>query len=162
VREVNSATITFFFGDSYQEQLHGEPVGLASDYLKIAAAEVGALSERRIFRLLSSHTSAGLPPMLVARPERAGLESGLMMLQYTAASLVLENQGLAAPASVRSLPTSADQEDHNANATTAARELAQVICHVEQLVAIDCWRRPRRSTCAFAPTARVRPARAWR
>ncbi len=139
-REVNSATDNpLFFGDTPVSggNFHGEPVGLTSDYLKVAAAEVGALAERRIFRLLSGHTSAGLPPMLVARPERAGLESGLMMLQYTAASLVLENQGLAAPASVRSLPTSADQEDHNANATTAARELAQVIGHVEQIVAIE-------------------------
>jgi histidine ammonia-lyase len=140
VREVNSATDNpLFFEDAPVSggNFHGEPVGLCCDYLKIAAAEVGALSERRIFRLLSGHTSAGLPPMLVTRPERAGLESGLMMLQYTAASLVLENQGLAAPASVRSLPTSADQEDHNANATTAARELAQVLRHVEQIVAIE-------------------------
>ena len=140
VREVNSATDNpLFFGDTPVSggNFHGEPVGLINDYLKIAAAEIGALSERRVFRLLSGHTNAGLPPMLVARPQRAGLESGLMMLQYTAASLVLENQGLASPASVRSLPTSADQEDHNANATSAARELGQVIGHVEQIVAIE-------------------------
>jgi histidine ammonia-lyase len=75
--------------------------------------------------------------MLVAQPEHAGVRSGLMMLQYTAASLVLENEALAASSSVRSLPTSADQEDHNANATTAARTLRQVIDHVAQIVAIE-------------------------
>jgi histidine ammonia-lyase len=140
VREMNSATDNpLFFGGTAVSggNFHGEAVGLASDYLKIAAAELGALSERRTFRLLSAHTSAGLPPMLVARPGRAGLESGLMMLQYTSASLVLENQGLATPASVRSLPTSADQEDHNANATTAARELLQVVRNAELIVAIE-------------------------
>ena len=75
--------------------------------------------------------------MLVVRPDQAGVQSGLMMLQYTAASLVLENEGLASPASVRSLPTSADQEDHNANATTAARELLRVLGNVERIVAIE-------------------------
>jgi len=139
-REVNAATDNpLLFGDEAVSggNFHGEPIGLASDYLKIAACEVGAMSERRTFRLLSAHTSAGLPPMLVGRPERAGLESGLMMLQYTAASLVLENQGLASPASVRSLPTSADQEDHNANATTAARELWRIVDHTRRIVAIE-------------------------
>lgn len=138
--EVNSATDNPLLLDDTAisgGNFHGEPVGLASDYLKIAACEVGALSERRTFRLLSGHTNAGLPPMLVARPEQAGVQSGLMMLQYTAASLALENQGLAAPASVRSLPTSADQEDHNANATTAARELQRMVGHLEQIVAIE-------------------------
>jgi histidine ammonia-lyase len=140
VREANAATDNplFFDGSAISGgNFHGEPVGVAADYLKIAACEVGAISERRVFRSLSSHTNDGLPPMLVSRPEAAGLESGLMMLQYTAASLVLENQGLASPASVRSLPTSADQEDHNANATTAARTLALVVEHLEHLVAIE-------------------------
>jgi histidine ammonia-lyase len=139
-REVNSATDNpLLFDDAAISggNFHGEPIGLASDYLKTAASEVGALSERRTFRLLSSHTSAGLPPMLVARPQQAGVQSGLMMLQYTAASLVLENQGLASPASVRSLPTSADQEDHNANATTAARELRRILENIEWIVAIE-------------------------
>jgi histidine ammonia-lyase len=139
-REVNSATDNpLLFGDTAISggNFHGEPIGLASDYLKTAACEIGALSERRTFRLLSAHTSAGLPPMLVAQPDHAGVQSGLMMLQYTAASLVLENEGLASPASVRSLPTSADQEDHNANATTAARELRQVLGNVEHVVAIE-------------------------
>jgi histidine ammonia-lyase len=139
-REINSATDnplllegTAVSGGNF----HGEPIGQASDFLKIAACEIGAMSERRTFRLLSSHTNAGLPAMLVARPEAAGLQSGFMMVQYTAASLVLENQNLAAPASVLSLPTSADQEDHNANATTAARQLAAVVTNVRRIVAIE-------------------------
>jgi histidine ammonia-lyase len=139
-REVNAATDNplLFDGEAISGgNFHGEPIGLAADYLKPVACETGALSERRVFRLLSSHTSAGLPPMLVAQPGQAGLQSGLMMLQYTAASLVLENEGRAAPASVRSLPTSADQEDHNANATTAARELRVILANLERIVAIE-------------------------
>lgn len=139
-REINSATDnplllegTAVSGGNF----HGEPIGQAADFLKIALCEVGAMSERRSFRLLSSHTNAGLPAMLVARPEAAGLQSGFMMLQYTAASLVLENQNLAAPASILSLPTSADQEDHNSNATTAARQLASMVTHVRRIVAIE-------------------------
>jgi histidine ammonia-lyase len=139
-REMNSATDnplllegTAVSGGNF----HGEPIGQAADFLKIAACEIGAMSERRSFRLLSSHTNAGLPAMLVARPEAAGLQSGFMMLQYTAASLVLENQNLAAPASVLSLPTSADQEDHNANATTAARQLATIVTNIRRVVAIE-------------------------
>lgn len=152
-REVNAATDNplFFSGTSVSGgNFHGQPVGLACDYLKIAAAEVGAVSERRTFRLLSEHTSRGLPPMLVARPERAGIESGLMMLQYTAASLVLENQGLASPGSVRSLPTSADQEDHNANATSAARDLARLLTNLEVILAVEML------TAAQALDARLR------
>ena len=75
--------------------------------------------------------------MLVADEREAGLKSGLMMLQYTAASLVLENQTLAHPDSIHSLPTSAGQEDHNANATTAARHLRQILINVKQTVAIE-------------------------
>ncbi|HET7010274.1 MAG TPA: histidine ammonia-lyase [Anaerolineales bacterium] len=139
-REINSATDNplLFEGTAVSGgNFHGEPVGLAADYLKIALSEVAALSERRVFRTLSAHLNAGLPGMLVARPEAAGLQSGFMMLQYTAASLVLENQSLGMPASMLSLPTSADQEDHNANATTAARHLAQVIANLRRVIAIE-------------------------
>ena len=139
-REINSATDNpLLLGGTAVSggNFHGEPVGQAADFLKIALCEVGAVSERRAFQLLSSHTNAGLPAMLVARPEAAGLQSGFMMLQYTAASLVLENQNLAAPASVLSLPTSADQEDHNANATTGARQLAAVVVNLRRIVAIE-------------------------
>lgn len=110
---------------------------MACDFLKIALCNAGSLAERRVFRLVSEHTSGGLPPMLVPRPEDAGTQSGLMMLQYTAASLVLENQALAAPNSIQSLPTSGDQEDFNANATTAARNLLRIIGNLRQIVAIE-------------------------
>lgn len=116
---------------------HGEPVGMALDFLKIALSEIAAVSERRSFLLLDSKMSGGLPAMLVATPEAAGLNSGMMMLQYTAASLVLENQTLAAPDSVRSLPTSAGQEDHNANAMTAARHGWQIAHNCAHVLAIE-------------------------
>lgn len=116
---------------------HGEALGMAMDYLKIALTEVGAISERRAARLVDEHLNDGLPPMLVGSVEAAGLNSGLMMPHYTAAALTLENQGLATPDSVRSLPTSANQEDHNANATTAARHARQVVENVERILAVE-------------------------
>lgn len=112
---------------------HGEPVGMVMDFLAIALAEIAAISERRVFRMTDAKLNGGLPPMLVDNVEAAGLNSGLMMPQYTAASLVLENQTLAHPDSVHSLPTSGEQEDHNANAMTAARHARRVLentCHV--------------------------------
>jgi histidine ammonia-lyase len=138
--EVNSATDNPLLLDGRAVSggnFHGEPVGMAADFLKIALCNAGGLAERRIFRLVSGHTSDGLPPMLVSPPEAAGLQSGLMMLQYTAASLALENQTLATPDSVRSLPTSADQEDFNANATSAARNLLRVLDNLRRIVAIE-------------------------
>ena len=139
-REINAATDNplIFDGDAVSGgNFHGEPIGLAADYLKIALSEIGAISERRIYRLITEHTNEGLPPMLIMNPENAGLQSGLMMLQYSAASLVLENQTLATPASVSSLPTSAGQEDHNANATLAARHLSQVVENSYHILAIE-------------------------
>ncbi|MEK6221154.1 MAG: aromatic amino acid lyase, partial [Chloroflexota bacterium] len=118
---------------------HGEPVGLAMDYLKIALAEIGAISERRIFHLTDEKMNAGLPPMLVDDHESAGLNSGLMMPQYTAASLVLENQALANPNSIHSLPTSGGKEDHNANAMTAARNAFQLAHNVSHILAIELF-----------------------
>lgn len=118
---------------------HGEPVGVAMDSLGIALAEVGAISERRTFRLTDGHLNADLPPMLVDSLSAAGLNSGLMMPQYTAASLVLENQTLATPDSVHSLPTSAEQEDHNANAMTAARHAREIVANVAHVVAIELF-----------------------
>ncbi|OGO20276.1 MAG: histidine ammonia-lyase [Chloroflexi bacterium RBG_16_48_8] len=140
LREINAATDNpLFFGlDAISGgNFHGEPIGLAADYLKIALAEVGAISERRIYRLIDEHMNEGLPPMLIMKHENVGLQSGLMMLQYSAASLVLENQALASPASVLSLPTSAGQEDHNANATMAARFLSKVIENIYHILAIE-------------------------
>ncbi len=99
---------------------HGAPVGLACDFLAIAAAEVGAIAERRTDRLLDHGRSHGLPPFLA--PD-AGVDSGLMIAQYTQAAMVAENRRLAAPASVDSLPTSAMQEDHVSMGWGAARKL---------------------------------------
>ena len=116
---------------------HGESIGQAADYLKLTLAKVGALSERRSFRLTSPHKNVGLPPMLVARKEDAGLYSGLMMVQYTAASLTLENRSLATPDSIHTITTSAGQEDINANATTATRHLAEIISNLCYIVSIE-------------------------
>lgn len=118
---------------------HGEPVGLVMDYLGIAMAEVAAISERRTFRLTDGRLNADLPPMLVDRLSAAGLNSGLMMPQYTAASLVLENQTLATPDSVHSLPTSAEQEDHNANSMTAARHTRDILANTAHVLAIELY-----------------------
>jgi histidine ammonia-lyase len=142
-REINAATdnpLLFGPGQALSGgNFHGEPVGLAMDFLSIALAEVAAISERRIFRLTDSKLNAGLPPMLVDSPEAAGLNSGMMMPQYTAASLVLENTTLAHPDSVHSLPTSAEQEDHNANSMTAARHTWQVLENTAHVLAIEVY-----------------------
>ena len=112
---------------------HGEPVALAADALAVAAAEVGALSERRIALLIDSSISR-LPPFLV---EHGGLNSGFMVAQVTAAALASENKSLAHPASVDSLPTSANQEDHVSMATFAARRLAEIADNCAGIVAIE-------------------------
>ncbi len=142
-REINAATdnpLLFDPGDAISGgNFHGEPVGLVMDYLSIALAELAAISERRVFRLTDGSLNTGLPPMLVDSPEAAGLNSGLMMPQYTAASLVLENQTLAHPDSVHSLPTSGEQEDHNANATTAARHTRQILANLQHGLAIELY-----------------------
>jgi histidine ammonia-lyase len=142
-REINAATDNpLLFEDGIAlsgGNFHGEPIGLAMDYLAIAFTELAAISERRIFRLTDANLNADLPPMLVDRPESAGLNSGMMMPQYTAASLVLENRTLATPDSVNSLPTSADQEDHNANSMTAARHTAQVLANTAHVLATECY-----------------------
>jgi len=118
---------------------HGEPVGVVMDFLGIALSEIASISERRTFRLTDGHLNADLPPMLVDRLSAAGLNSGLMMPQYTAASLVLENQTLATPDSVHSLPTSAEQEDHNANSMTAARHTREIIANTAHILAIELF-----------------------
>lgn len=112
---------------------HAEPVALAADYLALAIAEIGALSERRIALLIDSHMS-GLPAFLV---KDGGLNSGFMMAQVTAAALASENKSHAHPASVDSLPTSANQEDHVSMATFAARRLHTMLDNVADIVAIE-------------------------
>jgi len=118
---------------------HGEPVGLAMDYLGIAMAELASISERRTYRLTDGNFNSGLPPMLVDQPEDAGLNSGMMMPQYTAASLVLENRTLATPDSIQSLPVSGQKEDHNANSTTAARHARDIIKNTAHVLAIELY-----------------------
>jgi histidine ammonia-lyase len=113
---------------------HGAPVGLACDFLAIAAAEVGAISERRTDRLLDATRSHGLPAFLA--PD-AGVDSGLMIAQYTQAAMAAENRRLAAPASVDSLPTSAMQEDHVSMGWGAARKLRAVIDNLRRILAVE-------------------------
>ncbi|OGO52352.1 MAG: histidine ammonia-lyase [Chloroflexi bacterium RBG_16_70_13] len=113
---------------------HGEPVALALDFAKLALAELGAISERRTALLLDPHLNGGLPAFLAPA---SGLDSGLMLLQYTAAALASENKVLAHPASVDSIPTSANQEDHVSMGPIAGRHARQVLDHVERIVAIE-------------------------
>ena len=112
---------------------HAEPVAFAADYLALAIAEIGALSERRVALLIDPHLS-GLPAALV---EASGLKSGFMVAQVTAAALASENKSHAHPASVDSLPTSMNQEDHVSMATYAARRLHTMIDNVADIVAIE-------------------------
>jgi histidine ammonia-lyase len=112
---------------------HGEPMAFAADFLAIAVAELGSISERRIEKLTNDAFS-GLPPFLV---ENAGLNSGFMMAHVTAAALVSENKILAHPASVDSIPTSADKEDHVSMGMTAALKLRQVVANVRRVLAIE-------------------------
>jgi histidine ammonia-lyase len=113
---------------------HGAPLGLACDLLAMAAADTGAIAERRTDRLLDAGRSEGLPPFLA---EDAGVNSGLMISQYTQAAMVAENRRLAAPAGVDSLPTSAMQEDHVSMAWSAARKLRTVIENLARILAVE-------------------------
>src|SRR5215210_9558779 len=112
---------------------HGAPLGLACDLLAMAIADVGAIAERRTDRLLDAGRSEGLPPFLAESP---GVDSGLMIAQYTQAAMVSENRRLAAPASVDSLPTSAMQEDHVSMGWGAARKLRGVVANLRRIVAV--------------------------
>ncbi len=112
---------------------HGEPLALAMDYLGIAMAELGAISERRIERLVNPDLSE-LPAFLSPMP---GTHSGMMLLQVTAVALCGENKVLAHPASVDSLPTSGNKEDHVSMGMTAALKLRQIIENVETIIAME-------------------------
>jgi histidine ammonia-lyase len=113
---------------------HGAPLGFAADFLAIAAAEVGAISERRVDRLLDVCRSRDLPAFLTPDP---GVNSGLMIAQYTAAGIVAENRRLALPASVDSLPTSGMQEDHVSMGWAATRKLRVVLDNLTSLLAVE-------------------------
>ena len=112
---------------------HAEPMAFAADMLALAIAEIGSLSERRMAVLVDPKMS-GLPPFLV---ENSGLNSGFMIAQVTAAALVSENKALAAPCSVDSIPTSANQEDHVSMSLNAARHARAIVRNVEQILALE-------------------------
>lgn len=113
---------------------HGAPVAYVLDFLAIAAADLGSIAERRTDRALDQHRSAGLPPFLAHDP---GVDSGLMIAQYTQAGLVSENKRLATPASVDSIPSSAMQEDHVSMGWSAARKLRKVVDNLARILAIE-------------------------
>lgn len=113
---------------------HGAPVAMACDVLAIASADVGAIAERRTDRLLDRTRSQGLPPFLV---DDAGVNSGLMIVQYTQAAMVAENRRLAVPASVDTIPTSAMQEDHVSMGWGAARKLRRSVANLARIVACE-------------------------
>jgi histidine ammonia-lyase len=113
---------------------HGEPLAFAADMLAIAVAELASISERRVDRMLDPAFSRGLPPFLA--PD-AGTNSGYMLAQYTAASLVSENKVLAHPASVDTIPTSGKQEDHVSMGWTAVRKLREVVANVRTCLAVE-------------------------
>lgn len=137
-REMNSVTdnpLIFADDDTHIEggNFHGQPLALVLDFLAIAMAEIANISERRTERMVN-HALGGLPRFLTPK---GGLHSGMMIAQYTAAAMVSENKVLAHPASVDSIPTSANQEDHNSMGSIAARKLWQVLDNVERVLAIE-------------------------
>jgi histidine ammonia-lyase len=137
--EMNSATDNpLVFAETREViaggNFHGEPVALALDYAAMGVAEIGAISERRVERLVNPDLSGGLPPFLV---EEAGLNSGMMMAQVTAVALCAENKILAHPASIDSLPTDGNREDHVSMGMTAALKFRQIVRHTEQILAIE-------------------------
>ena len=136
--EINAATDNpQVFGDDgvviSGGNFHGQPIALAMDFLGIAISEIASISERRVNRLVNPNLSE-LPAFLTTE---GGLESGMMIAQYTAAALVSENKVLAHPASVDSIPTSADQEDHVSMGTIAARKAANILENSQNVVAIE-------------------------
>jgi histidine ammonia-lyase len=137
--EVNAATdnpLIFDGGETVISggNFHGQPIAIAMDFMKIGVAEFASISERRIERLVNPQLN-DLPPFLSSQP---GLQSGAMIMQYCAASLVSENKTLAHPASVDSIPSSANQEDHVSMGTIAARHAHMIIQNVRRVLAIEC------------------------
>ena len=137
--EMNAATdnpLIFDDGDTVVSggNFHGQPIAFAMDFLKIGVAELANISERRIERLVNPQLNEGLPPFLSPEP---GLQSGAMILQYSAASLVSENKTLAHPASVDSIPSSGNQEDHVSMGTIGARHAQSIIKNTRNVLAIE-------------------------
>jgi histidine ammonia-lyase len=136
--EINAATDNpLIFNDGEKVisggNFHGQPIALAMDFMKIAVAELANISERRIERLVNPQLN-DLPPFLSPEP---GLQSGAMIMQYAAAALVSENKTLAHPASVDSIPSSANQEDHVSMGTIGARHAYQIIQNVRRVLSIE-------------------------
>jgi histidine ammonia-lyase len=115
---------------------HGQPLALAFDYLAIAISELANISERRIERMVNPNLSNGLPPFLVKKP---GINSGFMIVQYTAASLVSENKVLSHPASVDSIPSSANQEDHVSMGSISARKAKSILENARKVIAMEIF-----------------------
>jgi histidine ammonia-lyase len=115
---------------------HGQPLALVFDYLGIAISELANISERRLERMVNPALSNGLPPFLVSKP---GISSGFMIVQYSAASLVSENKVLSHPASVDSIPSSANQEDHVSMGTIGARKAGEILKNARQVVAMEMF-----------------------
>ncbi|MDY0063856.1 MAG: aromatic amino acid lyase, partial [Bacilli bacterium] len=113
---------------------HGEPLALAFDYMGMAIAELASISERRLERMVNPQLSNGLPPFLAVS---SGVNSGMMIVQYTAASLVSENKVLAHPASVDSIPSSANQEDHVSMGTISARKARTILNNTRRVIALE-------------------------
>lgn len=140
-REINSVTDNpLIFTDPPRAvsagHFHGQPLAIAFDSLGIAVAELADISERRIAKLVDPATNEGLPAFLIS-PEHAGLHSGLMISQYTAAALVSENKVLAHPASVDSIPTSANQEDHVSMGSISTRKALKILDNTEHVIVIE-------------------------
>ncbi|MFW5838425.1 MAG: histidine ammonia-lyase [Bacillota bacterium] len=139
-KEMNAVTdnpIIFEDGKAISAgNFHGQPIALAMDYLGIAMSEIANITERRIERLVNPQLNNGLPAFLV---NKCGLNSGFMIVQYAAASLVSENKVLAHPASVDSIPSSANQEDHVSMGTISARKAAKIIEHTRQVVGLELF-----------------------
>jgi len=136
--EMNSSTENPLIFPESEEFLsggnfHGQPLALSCDFLSIAISELANISERRIERLVNPQLS-GLPAFLV---EDGGLNSGFMIAQYVAAALVSENKVLAHPASVDSIPTSANKEDHVSMGAFAARKCRDIVANTEDVIAIE-------------------------
>ncbi|WNI17440.1 histidine ammonia-lyase [Actinacidiphila sp. ITFR-21] len=133
---------------------HGAPVAYVLDFLAIAAADLGSIAERRTDRLLDRNRSHGLPPFLAGDP---GLDSGLMIAQYTQAALVSDMKRLAVPASVDSIPSSAMQEDHVSMGWSAARKLRTAVDNLARIIAIEVYAATRALEIRAAAGA-LRPA----
>jgi len=136
-REINAVTdnpTIFPYEDDVVSagNFHGQPLALVLDFMAIAMAEMGSISERRVYKLISG--TRGLPPFLVANP---GLNSGLMIAQYTCASIVSQNKQLCTPASVDTIDSSNGQEDHVSMGANAATKLYRVIQNCYSIIGIE-------------------------